>query len=107
MNIPSNENINLKKFQYQLCNWLPFQELKYIADTIRDTDGRKCYGKSFVIKQSNRRGEKDKYAVFTDGRFIETHAEHVKHQRSNKIPEEKLEGEALYVNLYRNIRRKA
>jgi len=52
----------IKKFKYQLSEWLPYGSFDHIMNSIINHEGE--YGKDFIQRGNNRTG----YAVFTEGK---------------------------------------
>ena len=54
----------IKKFNYQLSEWLPYGTFDHIAEQIQKHNG--VYGDDYIIRGNNKTG----YAVFTEGRGV-------------------------------------
>jgi len=59
-----NSKAWVKKFKYQLSEWLPYGTFDHIPEKIQEHNGK--YGEDYIIRGNNKSG----YAVFTEGKGV-------------------------------------
>ncbi len=104
MNIPNNKGIDIRPFKYQLTYWLKLDKLRPVTNQIRRHNGRKCYGKSFIIKRKSIYD--NKYAVFTKGVTLPNAKEEIKGITVKTIMRHIREESMDHVSLYKRFKKR-
>ncbi len=84
--LKDNSHIDLRLFPVRLSKWLPMDKLCSITSPFYRSDGKKAYGKTFVIraKKFSFYGRRvKKYAVFIKERRRTKRVEDVKLKKTN------------------------